>query len=226
MVEAATLTSRLIALLRREGHDWDALQRASVEIIVFGSTAAGVDSAASDLDVLCVSEAASSKSARLDLLVKHPEEIASMRWRRSELAGHVASYGVWLKGTALWLPDVGDEAIVAKRRRILRLVASASRHWHDLSPVFQRRHLTTIRRELQRFSVLSAGLSVPPTPLLEAASAAGSRTAFVTIADDITRFGSSAKQVRSMLAILVRSTSHSLESSSPALRTPNMQSGA
>ena len=210
MVEAATLTSRVITALRGEGLDWTALQRASEEIIVFGSTAAGVDSAASDVDVLCVGEGVSSKSQRLDLLIKHPGDIASMRWRRSELAGHLGSYGVWLKGTASWIPEVGEEAIASKRQRTIRLIASASRHWHHLSPMFQVRHLTTIRRELHRFSVLSTGLSVPPTPLLEVASAAGFRAAYATISDDIARLGSSAKQVRSMLAVLALSTSSSL----------------
>lgn len=217
MVEVATLTSRLVTALDREGLDWAALRRASEEVIVFGSTAVGLDSSSSDIDLLCVGTGVSSKSKRLDLLIKHPQEIRSLSWRRSELAGHVASYGVWLKGTASWLPDVGEEAIVRKRQRIFRLVASASRHWRDLSPAFRARHLTTIRRELQRFSVLSRGLSVPPTPLLESSCAVGLQTAEAAISDDIARLGPSAKQVQSMMALLAGSISNSATSGSVAL---------
>jgi Nucleotidyltransferase domain len=208
MVEPATLTSRLITVLRREGHDWDALQRTSEQIIVFGSTAAGVDSAASDIDVLCVGNGVSSKSRRLDLLTKSPEEITSMRWRRCELAGHVASYGIWLKGNASWSPDVGEEAFLRKKQRIVRLVASASRHWRDLSPPFRARHLTTIRREVKRLSILSRGLSVPPTPILESSSCAvGLQAAQDAVSDDIARMNCPAKQAQSMMALLASSVS-------------------
>jgi hypothetical protein len=207
MVEATTLTPRLISALRREGHDWETLQRASQEIIVFGSTAVGLDRPSSDIDILCVGTGVSSKSPRLDLVFRKPEEVDSIRWRQSELAGHVASYGIWLKGSASWSSDVGGEAIQRKRRRIFRLIASASRHWRDLSPVFRARHLTTIRRELQRLSFLSRGLSVPPTPILESSCAASLQAAQAAISGDIARISASVKQGQSMMALLARSMS-------------------
>jgi predicted nucleotidyltransferase len=207
MVETEALTSRLIAALLAEGRDWHALKRASEEIIVFGSTAVGLESPNSDIDVLCIGLGVTSKSTRLDLLVKSPEDIASVRWRGSELAGHIASYGIWLKGAASWVPVVGEEATLKKRRRIFRLVASSSRHWSHLSPAFQARHLTTIRRELQRLSFLSSGLNVPPTPLLESSRAAVLHAVQAAICDDIARVNPSAKEARSMMALVASAIS-------------------
>src|SRR4051794_30124224 len=74
-----------------------ALQTAE-QIIIFGSYACGSQDEKSDLDVLIVGpRAVRIKSRKIDLVGLDFEEFQSGRWIRSELAHHVARYGIWLK---------------------------------------------------------------------------------------------------------------------------------
>ncbi|MFL6303336.1 MAG: nucleotidyltransferase domain-containing protein [Candidatus Sulfotelmatobacter sp.] len=139
------------------------------QIIVFGSFAAKLSSPLSDLDVVCIGEGTRFKNRFLDLCWVSEEDVCKDEWLGSELAGHVAKYGVWLSGRNDWRDATftGDAAIERKRRRILSLSRTVSRLWEQLHPIFRTQYNVTIRRELQRLQMLESNISIPPTRLLD-----------------------------------------------------------
>ncbi|HSZ02732.1 MAG TPA: hypothetical protein VK788_24770 [Terriglobales bacterium] len=161
----ATLTSRI----EDAGYPTHTLLDSASEIVVFGSCAAGVDSAASDLDVMCFGEGPRIKTPALDLLWVPERLTTATDWLGSELATHVSKYGVPLRGRALWRSSAwfSPEATTRKRRRIARLIEAASLGWENLHPVFHKRYQKTIRREFQRYGCLLTQAAVPPTPVLD-----------------------------------------------------------
>lgn len=147
----------------------DILSEEATELIVFGSRAAGVHSKASDLDVLFIGAPRRHRSERLDIVSRTPAEIEHPKWLGSELAGHIAAYGVVIRGGAEWKDAVRpDEATVSyKERRVVALVDGLWAYWDRLHPEFRRKYLTTIRREVQRLELLRKGVAIPPSPILD-----------------------------------------------------------
>jgi hypothetical protein len=154
--------------MRAHGRDPELLKRAA-EIIVFGSHAAGIHTADSDIDVLCVGNGPRLKSRSLDLSWVPQKKTAEDVWLGSELAGHVAKYGIWLRGEGHWRTNVfgGAFAIARKRKRIVSLSRTVSRFWDRLHPIFRDQYNVTIRRELQRLALLNAQVQIPPTRVLD-----------------------------------------------------------
>lgn len=107
------------------------LEQAS-EIVVFGSVACGLDGPDSDLDVMAVGRGTRVKSQELDLIFVTPTEISEKWWLGSELAGHTATYGIWLKGRGSWREHVRFSGW-AKRKKQTRIL-------HRLSDVYVRRN--------------------------------------------------------------------------------------
>src|SRR5216684_1984003 len=92
------LMSLLMQRLDRLGIDGSRFSNEASEIIVFGSMSCGLQRPDSDLDVLCVGTTPGKvKRGMLDLIVVSPQETDDRVWRQSELAAHVAEYGIWLK---------------------------------------------------------------------------------------------------------------------------------
>ncbi|HEY1204443.1 MAG: nucleotidyltransferase domain-containing protein [Bryobacteraceae bacterium] len=173
--DKSEIAARAATIVAGAGQNWNRLLDEAAEVVVFGSTAAGVAGPHSDVDILVVGAARPRKTRELDVVVETPETIRTPDWLGSELAGHIAAYGVWLKGDSLWVPHVriGELALDRKRARIQRLIAAAQRHWPRLDSDFRRRSLATIRRELQRELLLERSIPIPPTPELDAACATG-----------------------------------------------------
>lgn len=127
--------------------DWSALAEQCTEVVVFGSHAAGLQTRSSDLDVLLVGKPEIAgmlpKSSRLDIVFRTGHEVQSADWLKSELAGHIASYGRWLRGADTWrtkaLETLGNDstAAAAKRLRIARLSRSIEAHWDRLTTEFR-----------------------------------------------------------------------------------------
>jgi hypothetical protein len=149
---------------------WPELSTRAFEIVAFGSRALGVNEKSSDLDVLVVGGAARRiKSTALDLICIPHSDLASEAWLTSELATHISQYGVWIVGSGEWRihASIGQSALDRKERRLVSLVRSAGRAWHRLHVTFQIKYCTTIRRELQRMSLLRKAIPIPPTPVLD-----------------------------------------------------------
>ena len=163
---AKTLRGRLTA-----AHvDWHALSAESEQIIVFGSRALGVNKASSDLDVLIVGNTTKRiKRSGLDMVCISPLDVASEIWLKSELAVHVSQYGVWITGNGEWRfhASIGQPALHRKERRLVSLIRNVSRSWERLHPTFRSAYSRTIRRELQRLSLLRNKTPIPPTPILD-----------------------------------------------------------
>src|ERR1039457_5418652 len=96
----------------------------SVELVLFGSRAARVHSRESDLDILCIGCENRRKSGRLDIVWRTAGEIEDPKWLCSELANHIATYGIVLRGSADWRSAVrvSGAAISHKERRVVSLV--------------------------------------------------------------------------------------------------------
>jgi hypothetical protein len=158
----------LLKRLTELGHDCAPLVPAT-EIIVFGSCAVGLETVDSDLDVLCIGNGPRFKCRSLDLSWVSEEASREEAWLGSELAGHIAQYGVWLRGNGDWRVRTftSTTAVERKRKRIISLSKTVTRLWDRLHPVFHSQYDVTIRRELQRLRLLEAGVRIPPTKILD-----------------------------------------------------------
>jgi hypothetical protein len=171
------LVARATKLACRAGVDWSFIASQCIELVVFGSRAAGLETPFSDLDVLVVRKhglaTPFSRVRGIDLVFRTEDEMLSAEWLKSEMAGHIAAYGRWLQGPSRWrnhalaVCGASKDAAEAKQRRISRLAEALRNHWDRLTPDFRRRNLTTFRREKQRLQLLQSGIAVPPTRLLD-----------------------------------------------------------
>lgn len=149
-------------------------RRASMasELVIFGSRSAKVERPDSDIDILCVGVASRSvKFDGVDLIAISSDEICEPRWLHSELASHIAKYGVWVRGEARWVKDarIGSGAVSAKRERIAAFVRALPARWNALHEHFRVKYAIKLRRETQRYLLLKHGIAVPPTRMLDEA---------------------------------------------------------
>lgn len=163
------LLRAVISRTEQAGCGWNQIVSASDEIVVFGSRATGAHRRLSDLDILCIGDGRRIKNRTLDLLWLPCSALESEKWLGSELAGHVAEYGIWLKGRGEWQKRVhsSEVAIHRKQTKIARLVKSVDKYWNCLHVGYQVRYQTTLRREIQRLMLLWMRTPVPPTPSLD-----------------------------------------------------------
>jgi predicted nucleotidyltransferase len=140
------------------------------EVIVFGSMAVGLDRPNSDVDVMCIGGRQSKlKTHSLDLIVFSEETAKSQVWLQSELALHISHYGVWIKGKPDWIDyvRVGKCAIEEKRRRVEAFMRHLPDSWSRLDEGFRVKYAIKVRREAQRLLLISRGVPVPPTRMLD-----------------------------------------------------------
>lgn len=150
--------------------DWqDHLTRAE-QVIVFGSFAAGLQTATSDVDVLCVGSGRSVLTPSLHLLWMPASRLEEHLRSGSELACHVATYGVWLKGVRTFPTTVcpSDDTIRNRHDSVYARLAALTEHWSRLEPEYRAKHASKIRRDLQRWSLLKSGRASMPRPALDA----------------------------------------------------------
>jgi hypothetical protein len=140
------------------------------EIVVFGSRAIGVNSDDSDLDVLCFTDRkVRIKTRQLDCICSPRSESETSYWKTSELAFHIARYGVWISGQGTWRNSVhpSKDTIERKQRRVESLIRNAVCRWQQFHPLFRKKYATSVRRELQRLYLLESEVPIPPTPVLD-----------------------------------------------------------
>ena len=154
----------------RSGVDFDNVIMRSDEVIVFGSTAADVAQASSDVDIVCFGRG-SDVNCRgvLDLFFIAPSSSEMDAWLSSEIAVHVARYGMWLKGDGDWRTRVGIREVTLERKRsvISGEWRALFKYWERLTLASRSDRLRSIRRNLQRLSLMTAGEPVCPTPMLD-----------------------------------------------------------
>jgi hypothetical protein len=146
------------------------LQQHASQIVLFGSGAAGLQTPDSDVDLLCVGENPKKiRSAKLDLIWISDEETRKEEWLGSELANHIARFGIWLHGGDTWSKGVyiSENALQQKRRALRIRIKALRRSWPILTEEFRRHHTTLLRRDVQRYRLLDEGSPVPPTPFLD-----------------------------------------------------------
>jgi hypothetical protein len=144
------------------------LARRCQQVVLFGSRAAGAARRYSDWDVLCVGERR-QRQREVDAVWLSPTDIGTRRWLGSELAGHIARYGVWLIGEDDWSSKVfrSRAAVDRKRRLIQRRDSVGKATWRLLSSAYREQLATSFRRDLQRLEYLCEGRAVPATPVLD-----------------------------------------------------------
>jgi predicted nucleotidyltransferase len=139
------------------------------EVIVFGSYAAGLQVHHSDVDLLCIGDGRGGlHTSYFDLTCITREFVETLDWRQSELANHVAMYGVWLKGNGSWTCQVfiGEPTVARKVRLVANHIDVLEKRWSSLAERFRRSHLRAIHRNLQRLELMRLGKPVCPTALL------------------------------------------------------------
>jgi predicted nucleotidyltransferase len=144
----------------------------SQEIVVFGSFAKGLQRPNSDLDIFCIGPTKTHfKSKTLEIMILPEYELYSELWLGSELANHISAFGLALGGTPEWFSTaaISRDAVGKKKRRVNAYLRSLQKAWPVLTPEIRRRYEIKVRREVQRLSLLTRNLAVPPTKLLDIA---------------------------------------------------------
>jgi Nucleotidyltransferase domain len=165
-----TIRAEIDGVLRPAGLTWVSLERSASQVVLFGSRAADVAEEESDWDLLIVGDGKPVHTKRIDLVWIPPGAIRSERWLGSELASHVAAYGRWLLGADDWSSEAHISCTAVERKRIgvefqLRELNGI---WSSLLPAARARHITRLRRDVQRLSLLRNGEAVPPRHHLDA----------------------------------------------------------
>ena len=148
---------------------WNVLRQSAQEIVLFGSRASKINKPDSDWDILCVGSGKSIYKKKINLIWIDKEELKSPRWLGSELASHIAKYGVWIKGAGMWKNSVyiSSSAINKKIKRIIQLLRSLEHYWQYLSDFHKKKYLTKLRRDFQRLKILISRQPIPPSPTLD-----------------------------------------------------------
>jgi hypothetical protein len=163
------LRAEVKSKFRSSGLQWRDFNRSANQIIIFGSHALGSQTAKSDLDLLCIGRGKPYKSRYLHLIWIPKSRLRSSRWLGSELATHIAAYGLWIKGANTWAISSrpSKEAILRKRARILARCDALNSYWSELLPIYQEKQLNRLRRDLQRYILMRRGLPSSPAPELD-----------------------------------------------------------
>lgn len=157
--------------LEMGGLPWTVLARKASEIVLFGSRAQNVERQESDWDLLCVGNFSTARVGNVHLVWVPPDETFTEKWLGSELAGHIAAYGVWLRGKGDWreLVFVSPMAVAHKRRLVKARLSALAKYTHDLSQTRRAYYGLRIRRDVQRLVILRQGGAVPASPLVDRA---------------------------------------------------------
>ena len=137
----------------------------SDEAIIFGSFAYGCETSESDLDVLLIGSGRRRKSKHLDLLWLPCSNLNLKTWLGSELASHIATYGLWLKGNGSWKSkaEITKTTINKKKLKILYALSHLYIKRPDLSINSRLQILSKILLDIFRLSYLVKKIAVPPT---------------------------------------------------------------
>jgi hypothetical protein len=154
--------------LREQGANLKAVLDAAREVVLFGSRAFGCEDPLSDWDVLLVDASRSLRIPGFDFVGVSSGESVEPAWHGSEIAIHVAEYGVWLKGKPPVRWGFDFEGVAARKRHIIGVRLNALMPaWHRLTLARRVRQFSIIRRDVQRLQRLIRRESIPPRQVLD-----------------------------------------------------------
>lgn len=167
--DVRALRERVQWFAKNEKLSLEDLLSASADVIVFGSRAAGLERANSDLDILVIGPTKLKKKHGLfDFICVSESDANSLAWQHSEIFRHIDAYGISLMhDRALINAVIDDHAANRKRHRIESLIPKLLDSWDSLNDGYKVKYLTKLRREFQRFQLLESGSPVPPTAFLD-----------------------------------------------------------
>lgn len=145
-----------------------AMVREAEEVVLFGSRAADCADDTSDFDLLLVGRGKRLKRGSLDVIWVRPRALRSPSWLGSELANHVAKFGIWLKGNGDWRNSVfaSNASVVSKREKLLVRLSRLYVRRRSLRGDYLQAALVPVVLDLYRLDVLLKRQAVPPAPVL------------------------------------------------------------
>jgi predicted nucleotidyltransferase len=140
----------------------------SIEIILLGSYAAGCERADSDIDILFVGDGKRKKTRKLDFIWIKPDKINQKSWLGSELANHVASYGLWIKGDGTWRQKVfiSETSISRKKEAIYVRLIHLYLKRHKYRQYSIQKLFIKVLLDFYRLYLLTSKKAIPPTKMV------------------------------------------------------------
>ncbi|PLX47885.1 MAG: hypothetical protein C0613_13235 [Desulfobulbaceae bacterium] len=137
----------------------------SIEVVLFGSYAYGCEHVQSDVDILFVGDKKRKASKYFDFIWIKPERLNSKTWLSSELAIHIANYGIWLKGEGTWRNQVffSKAASTRKKQRIFERLTHIYLQKDSLSLAKKKLFIQKIILNILRLQNLNNKIPNPPT---------------------------------------------------------------
>jgi predicted nucleotidyltransferase len=147
---------------------YEELDSKSSEIVLFGSYAQGLQEDISDVDILFIGQGKSFKNEYFDFICISERKVTLKSWLGSELANHVAYYGLWLKGDGSWKHNVFVSQTSIERKKLL-ILQRLSHLWvkhKSLQDNALYQSFRSIQLDALRLALMIEGKAVPPTALL------------------------------------------------------------
>lgn len=165
----AAIRNVVMQVLNREKIAWELLVSSSTEVIAYGSTVFQLNTTDSDVDLICIGFGDRQRSHVLDLKWISPSKLLSSRWLESELATHIAAYGIWLYGNPTWREHarVSQATVDTKSKLIINRTKALTRRANLLQDKYRQKHSIKIRRDLQRLWLLTNNQPVITTSILD-----------------------------------------------------------
>tara|TARA_R110002072_G_scaffold534_2_gene3622 strand:+ start:152740 stop:153417 length:678 start_codon:yes stop_codon:yes gene_type:complete len=141
------------------------LYNQSEEVVLFGSCATNSQNIQSDIDILFVCEEESIRAPGVDFICTSRNKINSKEWLGSEIANHIAKYGIWLKGKGSWREKVfiSSLSIENKQKIIVKRVSHILAKKEKLNSDQLNRLSVDVFLNLGRLWFLINGKAVPVT---------------------------------------------------------------
>jgi predicted nucleotidyltransferase len=145
---------------------FDSYEKSS-QVVIFGSFACGCENSRSDIDILFVGEGKKRGYKGLDFIWFKPQRISSKSWLGSELATHIAAYGIWAKGDNHWrdLVFFSKAAIKRKKERIYNRLLHILLKKDELSMSSKYELTQKVLLNCHRLKMLYDKVPIPPTAI-------------------------------------------------------------
>jgi len=163
------IAKRISSALSVHSLSLDKLTQSAEQVVVFGSWALGAERVTSDVDLFCVGNGNRLKKNFADIVWMVPDDVMKPKWLGSELANHIAKYGIWLKGKGDWRKSVfvSAKSVSFKKLLIRSRVNALEKLWDTLGREYRIKHVVKLRRDVQRLTLMLKGKAVEPSPWLD-----------------------------------------------------------